>query len=102
MKEQEKKPKSKQEFNRTLINKYLPYELWVFYKLRRYAQMQAAGELDIIDQIMFIEGISEGEAFQQCISLLKHASQERARIVEFVQDVTSRDVDLDIHHFRKN
>ena len=97
-----KKSKNKHEFNRALINEYLPYELWMFYKLRRYAQMQQAGELDIINQIMFTEQVSEGEAFQQCIELLKHASNERSRIVEFVRDVTSRDVDLDIHHFRKN
>lgn len=102
MENQEKKPLKKGEFNRALINEYLPYELLIFCKLREYAEMQADGKLDIINLLMFVEQVSEAEAFEQCIDLLKHASKERARIVEFVRDVTSRDIDLDIHHFRKN
>lgn len=95
-------PKNKAAFNRALINDYLPYELLVFYKLREYAQLQALGKLDIINLIMFVEDKSEGEAFEDCIALLRQAQEERANIVDFVRDVTSRDIDLDIHHFRKN
>ena len=99
---QEKKPKKKGEFNRALINDYMPYELLIFCKLREYAELQALGKLDIINLIMFIEDVSEGEAFVDCIGILKEANAKNANIVAFVQDVTSRDVDLDIHHFRKN
>ena len=95
-------PTNKQEFNRALINDYLPYELLVFYKLREYAQMQALGQLDIIKILMFVEDISEAEAFEECIKVLKLSNRKHANIVSFVQDVTTRDVDLDIHHFRKN
>jgi hypothetical protein len=94
--------KSKKEFNRALINDYLPFELLVFYKLREYAMMQGLGQLDVINLLMFIEGLSEAEAFEECIKVLKLCNRKYANIVSFVQDVTTRDVDLDIDHFRKN
>lgn len=98
-----KKPqKSKKEFNRALINDLLPYELLVFYKLREYAQLQAIGKLDIVKLVMFIEEKSEGAVIEECIQLLRLSNDRHAKVVEFVRDVTTRDVDLNIHHFRKN
>ena len=102
MKEQKKPKKGKKEFNRALINDLLPYELLVFYKLRQYALMQATGKLDIVNLIMFIEDKSEEEVYEECIQLLKLSNARHAKVVEFVRDTTTRDVDLNIYHFRKN
>ena len=99
---EEKKPKNKQEFNRKLINEYIPYELWTFYRLRQYAELQAVGELDIIDHIMMMEKVSEQEAFKLCLDLLKYVSRERANIVEFVREMTSEDRNLDLDHFKNS
>ncbi len=99
---EEKKSKNKQEFNRKLINEYIPYELWIFYRLRQYAELQAVGQLDIINHIMMIEKVSEQEAFKLCLDLLKYVSRERSNIVEFVREMTSEERNLDLDHFKNS
>ena len=63
MKEQD--PKTKQTFQRELINEHLPYELLAFCTVRYYGELQAAGELDIIDLIMFVEGLDRARSARE-------------------------------------
>ena len=86
-----KAPKNKSEFNRQLINEQIPYELIALSTLRYYAALQAAGQLDIIEQMMNIERITEQEAIDKCMSIFKAVSEKQAKFSQLYIDLTSPD-----------
>lgn len=102
MKEPKEFSKNKHEFNRELINQHFPYELFAFYTLRHYAQLQEEGKLDIINLFMFVEGLSEAEAYEKALFILKLLNAQQISLVASLRELTSRDVDLEVEHFRKN
>lgn len=95
-------PNNKQQFQRELINEHLPYELLAFCTVRYYGELQAAGALDIIDLLMFIEGLSEQEALDKCLQILKQTSERRSKIVQYSADLMRQDMSGLFDHFKNN
>jgi hypothetical protein len=91
MRKPEKKPKSKQEFKRMLINTHIPYELIALSTLRYYGALQEAGQLDVVEQMMNIEQISEQEAIDKCVSIYQAVCDKQSKFSKLYVDLCSPD-----------
>jgi hypothetical protein len=80
-------PKNKSDFKRQLINEQISYELIALSTMRYYAALQAAGQLDIVEQMMNIERITEQEAIDKCLAIFKAVSAEKSKHVEYYLDL---------------
>jgi len=76
-----KKEKQKAALKRELLNKHLPYEVYALATMRYYAQLQDLGAIDVVSIMMHIEAISEEEALQRCMNLLKDLQMTQAGFV---------------------
>ena len=84
-------PKNKSDFKRQLINEQISYELIALSTMRYYAALQAAGQLDIVEQMMNIERITEQEAIDKCLAIFKAVSDKQAKFSQLYVDLTSPD-----------
>ena len=86
-----KKPKSKAEFKRMLINEHVPHELIALSTLRYYAALQEAGQLDVVENMMRIEQIEEEQAIEKCMKIYKAAVGKQAMFSQLYLDLISPD-----------
>ena len=76
------------------VNKVLNYEYYAWYTAYYYRELQEEGSLNIVDMIMFAEGVDEDEAIGRCIGLLATVQLLRADLVQLCKDLVAADPSL--------